>query len=288
MGITFNQVSAGYEDRKVLSQVHLTLGNGITAVMGKNGAGKTTFLELAAGILDPLQGEMLLDGNPYHQSQTDLHQNLGFLPQELDFPDHLTPRHFLRYMASLRFLDFKEGLSILTRLGGGEWLDRKFENLSTGEIRLTGIAQALMGAPRIIILDEFSRNLSTEERLNVMRSLELLSTSRMILLSTHLCEDAAEMAGRVILLEDGEISFDGNPEKLVRAASGFVFRVKSPELEACRDVKRLNISHTEIIQGEKWVRVVGKIPQGVKYVPVEPTFEEAYLYYFQQKRLKLR
>jgi ABC-2 type transport system ATP-binding protein len=284
MGITFDGVGASYGELKALEDIHLTLRSGVTAVMGKNGAGKSTLLELAAGIRQPDTGMLLLDGQPYQQSIISLHQSLGYLPQELDFPDHLTSRSLITYLAGLRFLDPADGLKVLDRLGGLPLADRRFDTLSTGEIRLAGMAQAFMGSPRFLILDEFSRSMGPEDHQKAIRLLMELAPNRIILFSTHLCADVETLANRVILLEKGRIGFDGTPAALIHLAAGEVHRMMLPSDCELNDPIRNSISFSEEINGKKWIRMVGAFPDGMQGEEVAPTFEEACLWFLRKRR----
>jgi ABC-2 type transport system ATP-binding protein len=222
MGITFDRVGLEYQGKSILADIHLTLHPGITAVMGRNSAGKTTFLRLAAGILRPDRGEIRLDGQPFSFDQGTPLRSLGYLPQELDFPEHLTPRRLMDYLVRLRYLTPLQRMQSLECLGLASLTDRRFETLSMGEIRLVGLAQALMGSPRFLILDEFSRTLGPEDRQRVYSVLGQYATRRTLLFSTHLCEDVEALASRVIILDGGRIAFDGHPVALIREAVGHI------------------------------------------------------------------
>jgi ABC-2 type transport system ATP-binding protein len=283
MGIAFDRVSFSFNETKVLEEISLSFGEGITAVMGENGAGKTTLLQLAAGILTPVQGQVKIEDESYRLAGSRLRRNLGFMPQSIDFPEHLTPRKLLTYLTELRFLDPGLGLLELERLGMARQADRRFETLSMGEIRLVGLAQALMGEPSFLILDEFTRNLSIEDRQMVFRRLAQVTPERVVIFSTHLCEDVAALAGRVILLSSGKVGFSGSPAGLIRLAAGHVFQVEGRAGDLLRLAGKVQVSRQGQTGGKEWIRVVGDLPEGLPGRAVEPTFEEACLWFFRPK-----
>jgi ABC-type multidrug transport system ATPase subunit len=221
VGISLDQISVHYGEVYALNRVDLELGSGITAVMGRNGAGKTTLLQVTAGILAPTSGMLKWNGTLYLDCAGEVRESLGYLPQMVDFPERLTPRKLITFLARLRFLEPMEGQLLMEQLGLFQFMDRRFGEMSLGEIRMVGIAQALMGSPRLILLDEFTRNLSYEERRLVYRKLQGLSAAdsrRMIVFSTHLMEDVLALADRLVLLKEGRVVFAGEIPDLLEAA----------------------------------------------------------------------
>jgi ABC-2 type transport system ATP-binding protein len=286
MGISFCQAGYSYSGRPALKDIDLSLGQGITAVMGYNGSGKTTLLQLAAGILTPAQGVIALDGEPLLTAGIKLRRELGFLPQTVDFPEHLTPRKLLTYLAQLRFMSPKPGLAELERFGIAHLADRRFEELSLGEIRLVGIAQAFMGAPRFLLLDEFTRNLGIEDRQRVLCRLLELAPGRTILFSTHICEDVEALAERVILLSAGRIGFSGQPAALIRSARGSVFEGDAAQKQAVLACRSVQIDREINSASGRRLRIVGEPPAHLNLQGVEPTFEEACLWFFHHNKRK--
>jgi ABC-2 type transport system ATP-binding protein len=277
MGITFNQVHFSFNGLRALENIRLSLGEGITAVMGPNGAGKTTLLKLAASILTPCQGEMLFEGEPYATSDARLRSTLGFLPQSVDFPEHLTPRKLITYLAQLRFLDPWLGMQELERLGISSQADRCFGTLSMGEIQLVGIAQAVMGAPRLLVLDEPFRGLDVLERGSAFRAIQAPTQSRIVVLSTHVPNEVELLATQVVILLEGRVIYSGSIEELRREASGQVYEICLSHHAETPFLAKMCISRRSEMDGKTILRVVGQVPSDVKVNLVEPTLEDAYL-----------
>jgi ABC-type multidrug transport system ATPase subunit len=277
MGVTFNQVNFSFNEFAALQNIRLSLGEGVTAVMGPNGAGKTTLLQLAAGILTPDQGEMLLDGEPYASSAASLRCTLGFFPQSIDFPEHLTPRKLITYLAQLRFLDPWLGMHELEQLGISGLADRRIGTLSTGEIRLVGIAQALMGAPRLLVLDEPFRGLDVLERGSAFRAIQTPTQSRIVVLSTLVPNEVEQLATQVVILLKGRVIYSGSVEKLRREATGQVNEICLSHHDETAFLAKMLISRRSEMDGKTILRVVGQVPYEVELTPVDPTLEDAYL-----------
>lgn len=277
MGITFNHVSFSFTGQNVLENIQLSLGEGITAVMGPNGAGKTTLLQLAASILTPTTGELQFEGEPYATSCGRVRRSLGFLPQILDFPESLTPRKLITYLAQLRFLNPSLGMQELERLGISGWADRPFEALSMGEIRLAGLAQALMGDPYLLLLDEPFHGLDALERDTVLRAIQASWQPRIVVFSTHVANEIELLATRVIVLSEGRVLYSGAIEELRRQAAGQVYEMCLSSQDKETSLTGMYVSRRSERNGKTVLRVIGQPPKGIDLTPVEPTLEDAYL-----------
>jgi ABC-2 type transport system ATP-binding protein len=277
MGITFNQVHFSFNGLRALENIRLSLGEGITAVMGPNGAGKTTLLQLAASILTPCQGEMLFDGEPYATSDARLRSTLGFLPQSVDFPEHLTPRKLVTYLAQLRFLDPWLGMQELERLGISSLADRRIGTLSMGEIQLVGIAQALMGTPPLLVLDEPFRGLDVLERRSAFRGIQASRQPRIVVFSTHVPNEVELLATQVVILLKGRVIYSGRVEELRKEASGQVYEICLSHQDETVFLAKMCVSRRTEMDGRTILRVIGQGPYEVELTPVDPTIEDAYL-----------
>lgn len=208
MEIKVYKLSKSYGARLALKDVTLELAPGIIAIMGPNGSGKTTLLRSLASLIYPDSGQLWFDGFPYLKNLQRLRSQVGYLPQELDFPGHLTPRQLLTYLATLKKVRDKSQI---------EWLIRALElvrvadfpltALSEGQVRLVGIAQAFLGCPSLLLLDEPTRGLDVEERARVFSLMRRPAPGRLTIYSTHELEDIEQMADRVIILSEGQVLY---------------------------------------------------------------------------------
>ena len=217
MELKIRGLSKAYGSQVALRDVDLNLQPGVVALLGPNGSGKTTLLRCLASLLKADHGRLWFGGLPYAQNLPRLRSQLGYLPQDLDLPPGLTPRRFLEYLGALKHIpDENQVDELLSALGLEEIADRPFLSLSAGQIRLVGIAQAFLGQPSLLLLDELTRGLDVEERERVFALAHRPFPGRLILFSTHDPPDAGHLADHAIVLHRGQVIFAGKVGDLPR------------------------------------------------------------------------
>lgn len=213
-------LSKSFGSQVALQDVTLELTPGAVALLGPNGSGKTTLLRCLASLLKPDNGEIWFNGMPYAQYFSWLRTQIGYLPQELDFPQSLTPRRLLEYLGTLKNIPEAGQVDhLLSALGLESAADRTFGKLSRGQIRLTGIAQAFLGQPSLLLLDELTHGLDIEERERIFALARQPFPGRLIVFSTHELTDADRLSDRVIVLHRGQLVFTGKMDDLHREDS---------------------------------------------------------------------
>ncbi len=271
-------LAKSYGATPALREVDLALEHGIVALLGPNGSGKTTLLRCLASALRPDSGKILWRGRRLWPDPRFLRAHLGYLPQELEFPGQLTPRRLLAHLGRLKGCH-SEGQAerLLADLRLAEVATRPFAALSAGQIRMVGVAQALLGHPALLLLDEPTRNLDIEERQTVFSQLRRRAAEALVLFSTHVPDDVAQGAQEVVVLKEGRVCHAGGIEELRRGCAGQVHEVcvgrggvdrLPPD---CRVSRRIESDNGTV------ARAVGRVPPGYPAVAVEPTLEEAYL-----------
>jgi ABC-2 type transport system ATP-binding protein len=245
---------------------------GITGLLGPNGAGKTTLLRMAATVLAPDSGRIRLLG--WDPSVADdrlaIRRRLGYMPQEPGFHRSFTAFEFVDYIAILKEMTDRqtrhdEVRRVLTLLGLQNVMDRKIRALSGGMRRRVALAQALLGDPEILVLDEPTAGLDPEQRLRFREIVSERAADRTVLLSTHQTEDVAALCPRVVVMLDGAALFEGTPKELTGVASGRVWL--SPERSAAARLSWRNADGAH--------RNIGDPPAGADLVA--PTLEDGYL-----------
>jgi ABC-2 type transport system ATP-binding protein len=218
-------VSRRYGDVQALTSVSFTLGLGTTVLLGRNGAGKSTLSRILTGLETPSSGSVLRDGAAvtsradwrHHHSQT------GWLPQTLAAPMSMTVEQYLRYAAWLKTVPKAETNTAIDRAIHQVDLDdqrrRRLGQLSGGMLRRAGIAQAIVHDPHLVGLDEPTVGLDPEQRARFHDIIRTLATDRSLLISTHLLEDVEATADRILVLEQGSLSFDGTTDELQAMSS---------------------------------------------------------------------
>ncbi|WP_196780927.1 ATP-binding cassette domain-containing protein [Nocardioides sambongensis] len=231
MTIELDGVGKTFGRTDALAEVSLRIGAGVTGLLGPNGAGKTTLLRIAATSIASDRGRVELVGRDPYASHADLiavRRELGYLPQELGYPSDMTAFGFVEYVAVLkewndRRARHREVRRVLELTGLADLAGKRVARLSGGQRRRVGLAQALLGRPRLLLLDEPTTGLDPTQRAQLRRTLSVLGSEATVVLSTHQTEDVAALCERVIVLADGRVRFDGSVTDLVGTAAGRVW-----------------------------------------------------------------
>ncbi|MGN0065197.1 MAG: ABC transporter ATP-binding protein [Nocardioides sp.] len=272
MTASLSAVSRSYGSTVALHPLDLTLTPGVVGLLGPNGAGKSTLLRMLATIQSPSAGTIRVAGHDVTGSYADrvaARRTIGYLPQEVVFPRGMTAFGFLDYVAVLKEWDdtrarHGEVLRVLDLVALGDRTRSRIRTLSGGQRRRLGIAQAMIGAPQLLILDEPTTGLDPEQRAG-LRAL-VSDQQGTVLLSTHQTEDVSALCDRVIVLDTGRVRFDGTVPELLAAAEGCVHEGDRPTPGASQSWRT----------GSGRIRSVGGVP-GAGFDPVAPTVEDAYL-----------
>jgi len=267
---------AGVEKRflrtRALAGVSLEIGAGITGLLGPNGAGKTTLLRMLATVLAPDAGRLRLLGRDPARADDRLaiRRRLGYMPQEPGFHRHFTAFEFVDYVAILKEMTDRrarhdEVRRVLVLVGLEDVIGRKIKALSGGMRRRVALAQALLGEPELVILDEPTAGLDPEQRLRFREIVSELAERRTVVLSTHQTEDVAALCGCVVVMNGGSSLFAGSPPELADVARGAVWLAD----------ERGSDAHLSWRTGEGRHRHIGSAPDLADLV--EPTLEDGYL-----------
>jgi ABC-2 type transport system ATP-binding protein len=257
---------------RALDGLTLDAGTGITGLLGPNGAGKTTLLRVLATILGLDKGrcEILGRDPAIRRQRLEIRRRLGYMPQEPGFHRNFTAFEFIDYVGILKEMTSRrerrrevDRVVELTGLSGVA--HKKIKALSGGMRRRVALAQALLGDPEILVLDEPTAGLDPEQRLRFREVMSRLGEERAILLSTHQTEDVAALCPRVIVMNHGRGLFEGTPRELADVARGSVWL--SPT--------RAPAARLSWRTGEGLYRNIGVAPDDARFV--DPTVEDGYL-----------
>lgn len=196
----------------------------LVGLLGPNGAGKSTLMKLLVAALLPTTGSILVDGQPLTRVERQLKARLGYLPQDFGLFDELTVEQFLDYMAALKGLRGSRAVirQVIRSVNLEEKARAKIRTLSGGQRQRVGIAQALLGDPELLILDEPTVGLDPEERIHFRNLFSQTAQDRLVLLSTHIIEDIQSVCGQLVVINRGQVLFSGTPEALIQTATGHV------------------------------------------------------------------
>lgn len=284
MRLTLENISKLYGDTIALEHINLTLEHGIYGLLGPNGAGKTTLMRVMADLLVPSTGRVLLDGQDISVMGAAFRKKLGYLPQDFGVYPNFTAEQFLLYIARLKGLskfEAKQQTDKLLRLVGLEDKSRKkLKGFSGGQHQRVGIAQALLGDPEILILDEPTAGLDPEERIRFRGIISNLSQQKIVLLSTHIVSDLEAVANEVILLQKGNVLAVKKPHELLEQLNGHVWIISVPTSEETvltNEYACSNVMHTD---GRSVIRVLSERKPHPGATLIAPNMEDMYLYYF--------
>jgi len=271
--ISLRAVGRTFGATRALAGVDLDLEPGVTGLLGPNGAGKTTLLRLLATALPPSQGQVRVLGlDPEVPAErTGIRRRLGYQPQEAGFPRGFTAFAFVDYIALLKEQSqpaarHAEVRRVLDLVGLSDLGSKRIRAMSGGQRRRVALAQALLGSPSVLILDEPTAGVDPEQRVMLRTVLAEIARTSVVVLSTHQTEDVAALCERVIVLDRGRVRYDGPVTELTGQAAGRVWLADEPDPAA-------SISWRT---GTGRYRNVGtRVRDDVEHA--EPSLEDAYL-----------
>jgi ABC-2 type transport system ATP-binding protein len=235
MSVVVDDLRQGYGGSVVIKGLSLTLESGITALLGPNGAGKTTLLRTLATVLPPRAGKVIIDGVAVddERSARAVRDEIGYLPQNFGFDPQMAVADFVEYAAWMRGVP--AGIrraavqDALVRVDLVDQRRAKMRKLSGGMQRRAGIAWAIVGSPRLVLLDEPTVGLDPRQRLQFRRIITELKDA-VVVLSTHLIDDVEAIGDRVVVLHSGAAEFDGSVAELAA--------LSRPEVPGHSDLER--------------------------------------------------
>jgi ABC-type multidrug transport system ATPase subunit len=280
--LTIEQLTHVYPNGvKALDGVSLTIPSGLYGLLGPNGAGKSTLMRTIATLQAPTSGEVRFDDIDVLASPQALRRRLGYLPQDFGVYPRVSAYDMLDHMATLKGLaDTKARRSAVEYLLNQTnlWAVRKkaLAGFSGGMRQRFGIAQALIGDPALIIVDEPTAGLDPEERLRFLNLLAEIGENVVVILSTHIVEDVSDLCPRMAMIAGGRIVREGDPVALIGELKGRIWTksIARDELEACR--ARHEVISTRLFAGRTVVHVLADADPGEGFAPVEGGLEDVY------------
>ncbi|CAM4069036.1 ABC transporter ATP-binding protein [Saccharibacillus endophyticus] len=275
--LELKQISKVFSKNKVLDDITLTIPPGSFGLLGPNGAGKTTLMRILATLIEPSSGKIEYGTVDWRQ-KGNARQLIGYLPQKFSMYKHIKVKEALKHIADLKNLPTLTEQSlkeILNKVNLHEQADKKIGTLSGGMIRRFGIAQAIIGEPRIIIVDEPTAGLDPEERIRFRKVLRNLSQNSTVLISTHIVEDIEATCSAAAFLVDGQLVRSGSISEIARIAEGKVW-----ELEVGAGVfyeDQWEVMSSRAVGDKKILRIFSET-QPPNAISVPPSLQEGYLY----------
>lgn len=281
--LELKNISKKYGRVTALKSVNITIGSGIYALLGPNGSGKSTMMNIIAGILPPTDGVILYDGQNIRSLGASYREKIGYMPQFPGMYPSFTVRDFLLYMSELKGLargNESEVDYILRRVELDDCADRKISALSGGMKQRLSLAQAVLGSPGVIILDEPTAGLDPRQRIAVRNFISEMASDRTVLWATHIVSDIEGIAREVVMLKQGAITDVAAPEKLIQKMNDKVWSVRAGYRAAEEFRRKYRICSTVPDAGTLTLRLLSEFQPCEDAVPLAPTLEDYYLSVF--------
>lgn len=282
--IKIRNLNKFYGKKQALSNVNLTIEQGMFGLLGRNGAGKTTLMKILSTLLQKKDGSVTVCGVPIENAK-EIRRIVGYLPQEFSMYPTMSVYESMDYLGILSGIKNKERKEridlLLKKVNLTEHKLKKIKALSGGMKRRLGIAQALLNDPKVLVVDEPTAGLDPEERIRFRNLLCDVAEDRIVILSTHIVGDIEATCENLAILNDGSILYCGTVSELLETAEGKVFTkaVEKRDLPKLKQEYRITEMHT---QGKKThIRFLSDIPVNDAN-SCEPNIEDAYMFYLWQ------
>ncbi len=276
MQLVIDNLSKTYSNgTRALHNVSLTIGSGMFGLLGPNGAGKSTLMRIIATLQHADSGTVKLDGLDVLKNKEDIRQYLGYLPQEFGVYPSISAHSLLDYMAALKGIINKKQRkelveALLQRVNLYEQRKKRVSSFSGGMRQRFGIAQALIGSPKLIIVDEPTAGLDPQERNRFYNLLSEIGETVIVILSTHIVEDVKELCRDMAIINKGEVCFKGSPGMALAMVKDKVFEkvIDKSELESYR--KDYQVISNKLYEGRPKIHVFSPVPvPGFELVPAD-------------------
>ena len=278
-GIT-KSYTKGKKRKNALEDFSLTMTEGVYGLLGPNGAGKSTLINIITGIISRDSGSIAFDDN----GNSDFVSHLGFMPQGMDFYRNFTAKDYIKYIMALKKFstenDNEYALDILTRVNLRNDADKKIGAFSGGMKQRLGIAQAIVGNPKILIFDEPTAGLDAKERIRFRNVISSLAADKIVILATHIVTDIAYVAKTVVLMDNGKIIGTGTQDELCGAVKGKVWECRVKPDEVMDYMSKMRVSNA-VSDGEYYtLRIISEDCPVESAEQVQPTLEDVCIYHF--------
>ncbi|MCA6461843.1 MAG: ABC transporter ATP-binding protein [Chitinophagaceae bacterium] len=282
MELIINNLSKTYANGvKALNNVSLTIPQGMFGLLGPNGAGKSSLMRTIATLQEPDSGSIHLGDIDVLRDQESLRKVLGYLPQEFGVYPRVSAAMMLDHIAQLKGLSNrnqrKETVEALLQKVN-LWKERKrnLGSFSGGMKQRFGIAQALVGNPQLLIVDEPTAGLDPAERNRFYNLLSEIGESTIIILSTHIVEDVKTLCKQFAIICGGEVMAVSTPQEAVNWLSNKVWSKSIPKVEIEEYRNNYHVIATQLAEGRLFIRVIADSDPGNGFSPAAPTLEDVY------------
>jgi ABC-type multidrug transport system ATPase subunit len=288
--LTIRDLSKTYANGvQALSGINLDIPKGMFGLLGPNGAGKSTLMRTIATLQDPDQGTIDLDGLNILQEKEATRRLLGYLPQDFGVYPKVSALELLDHFAVLKGLtatkERKEVVEALLRqVNLWEARHRKLGGFSGGMRQRFGIAQALIGEPTLVIVDEPTAGLDPEERNRFLNLLAEIGEQVVVILSTHIVEDVTDLCSRMAIISQGKLLLTGEPQEAIQAMRDRVWRKQVPKAALAEYQAQFTVLSSRLVGGLPMVHIFSETQPEAGFENVQPNLEDVYFQRLRQQQ----
>jgi ABC-2 type transport system ATP-binding protein len=266
---------------QALKDVTLRISPGMFGLLGPNGAGKSTLMRTLATLQEPDSGSVEFDGLDVLRQKDEVRRRLGYLPQEFGVYPKISAEAMLEHLAVLKGIhsasERRESVAaLLKRTNLYDVRKQSLSSFSGGMKQRFGIAQALLGNPKLIIVDEPTAGLDPGERVRFHNLLSEIGEDRIVILSTHIVEDVSDLCSQMAIISNGRLLRAGEPAQVIQELRGKIWRRNVARAELAHFQQRMAVISTRLVAGKTVIHVFSEAPPGEGFEPVPPTLEDVY------------
>jgi ABC-2 type transport system ATP-binding protein len=284
MNLTVNNLSKTYSNGvQALNNVSLTIPNGLFGLLGPNGAGKSTLMRTIATLQESDNGEIWMDNLNVLEQKQELKQILGYLPQEFGFYGKDRAINLLDQLCMLKGISDKSERKqiveyILKKVNLWEARKQKLGTFSGGMKQRFGIAQALLGNPKLIIVDEPTAGLDPYERRRFHNLLAEIGKDVIVILSTHIVDDVSNLCANMAIIDKGKILIQTDPGEIIKEFEGKIWEKDITGVVMESFEKEYRVVSTRLFAGKNIVRIYSDVVPQDDFKPVDPILEDVYFF----------
>jgi ABC-type multidrug transport system ATPase subunit len=266
---------------KALNNINLTINKGMFGLLGPNGAGKSTLMRTVATLQDPDSGSIHLGDIDAVNQKTELRKALGYLPQDFGFYPKVSALTLLEHFAVLKGITHKKERreivdALLQQTNLFEVRKRNVSEYSGGMRQRFGIAQALLGNPKLIIVDEPTAGLDPAERNRFHNLLSEIGEQVIVILSTHIVDDVKSLCNQMVVMNKGQILLEGTPAEAVETVQGKIWQASIEKTELTEYKKNFNVISQHVSEGKMLIHVYSDEKPDNTFEAIEATLEDVY------------
>jgi ABC-2 type transport system ATP-binding protein len=282
MELTIKGLSKTYKNGvKALDNVSLTIPRGMYGLLGPNGAGKSTLMRTLATLQEPDSGSIFLNEIDVLRQKDEVRRRLGYLPQEFGVYPRISAQDMLSHLALLKGItnarERKEVVAaMLQRCNLYDVRKKALTGFSGGMRQRFGIAQALIGKPQLLIVDEPTAGLDPGERNRFYNLLAEVGEQVIVILSTHIVEDVTDLCTDMAIIHEGKVLYEGDPQAAISELRGRIWQRSIAKTELAQYEQTFRVVSNKLVGGRPFLHVFGEQPPGDGFLPSQPDLEDVF------------